>query len=102
MSAFSSPKVIAPPSLKIETDLDIQHAEAVHNLLLAQPASAFAELDLSSVASCDLTGIQLLVAARVTATAAGKKFSISAFSPSVIAACTGLGLDVSQLSTSAL
>ncbi len=104
MSAFSSSdhQAIAPLLLKIEMDLTIQHAEAVQKLLLAQPDSPVVELDLSSVGACDLTGIQLLVSARQTATAAGKTFSIKAYSPAVGAACTGLGLDVSQLSTSTL
>lgn len=81
-------------------DLDIQHAEAVHKLLLAQPESPVMELDLSAVAACDLTGLQLLLSAHRTASAGGRSFSISDWSPAVTAACTGLGLDISRLSIS--
>ena len=101
-SPFSTAKTVTLLPLKIEGNLDIQHAEAVHKLLLSQPAASSKVLDLSAVAACDLTGIQLLLSAQKTAIAAGEKFSVSAYSPAVAAACTGLGLDVSQLSTSSL
>jgi len=98
MNVSSSSKAITPLPLKIEMDLDIQHAEAVHKLLLAQPDSPVMELDLSEVAACDLTGVQLLLSAQRTASADGRKLSISACSPAVTTACTGLGLDISRLS----
>ncbi|HEY4248907.1 MAG TPA: STAS domain-containing protein [Lacunisphaera sp.] len=101
-AASSNTKAIAPLPLKIETDLDIQHAEEVHKLLLVQSETPATALDLSAVAACDLTGLQLLFSAQRTASAAGRKFSISAYSPAIVAACTGLGLDVSQLSNSTL
>jgi anti-anti-sigma regulatory factor len=98
MNVSSPSRAIAPLPLKIETDLDIQHAEEVHKLLLVQLASPAMELDLSAVAVCDLTGVQLLLSAQQSATAAGKKISIGACSPAVLAACAGLGLDPSRLS----
>jgi anti-anti-sigma regulatory factor len=102
MTAPSSISKTATPSpLKIEGNLIIQDVEAAHKLLLSQPTSSMV-LDLSAVATCDLTGVQLLLSAQKTAIAAGGKFSVSAYSPAVAAACTGLGLDVSQLSASSL
>jgi anti-anti-sigma regulatory factor len=101
MSTPSSAKTTTPTPLKIEGNLDIQHAEGVHKLFLSQPASPMV-LDLSAVAACDVTGIQLLLSARKTATDAGEKFLVSAYSPAVVTACAGLGIDVSELSTSSL
>jgi anti-anti-sigma factor len=101
-SSIASAGMTAPPSLKIEGHLDIQHAEAVQKLLLAQPAFPAFSLDLSAVNACDLTGLQLLLSARHTARDAGAKFSITAPSAAVATACAGLGLDISELSTSAL
>ena len=97
-----APKAAMPTPLKIEGNLDIQHAEAVHKLLLSQPLASARVLDLSAVAACDLTGIQLLLSAQKTVLASGGVFSISAYSPAVAAACTGLGLDIAQLSASRL
>ena len=98
MNVSSSSRAIAPLPLKIETDLDIQHAEEVHKLLLVQLQSPAMELDLSAVTACDLTGVQLLVSAQQSATAAGRKIFIGACSPAILGACAGLGLDPSRWS----
>lgn len=92
----------APVPFKITGDLDIQHAEAVQKLLLIQSDSPALLLDLSGVTACDLTGLQLLLSTRKTASTVGANFSITAHSPAVAAACAGLGLEVEELSHSVL
>jgi len=83
--------------LQPDGPFDIQHAASVREQLLAQPPSPALVLDLSAVPVCDLTGLQVLLAARATTQAAGGTFIITALSPAVTEACRSLGLDPSVL-----
>lgn len=54
-------------------------------------------LDLAGVTACDTAGVQLLLAARRAATVAGKRFSVCATAPAVIAAGHAVGLPLDFL-----
>jgi anti-anti-sigma factor len=64
--------------------LEIHHIEAARDALLNHVESSQSlKLDLSGVESCDAAGLQLLLAARVSARVAGKAFAICASAPAV-------------------
>lgn len=74
-------------------DLDIYNAEAAHAALrgyLAQHSAL--ELDLSGVETCDGAGIQILLAARRSAVAADKSFSIRSAAAAIVKCGELLGL----------
>lgn len=71
-------------------DLDIYNVETTRDALAALLADRPGlDLDLSGVESCDAAGIQLLLAARRSALAAEKTFSIRTFA-SAVTKCGGL------------
>lgn len=79
--------------LRLDGDLDLYHAETAREALLKQlSGSAALELDLSGVEACDTAGIQLLLAARRSAVAAGKPFVIHATAPALATCGERLGV----------
>lgn len=56
-------------------------------------------LDLSAVDSCDCAGLQLLCSARKHPLAPGASFQVDNFSPAIVTAAEGIGLDLSPLKT---
>lgn len=86
--------------LRVSGDLDIYNVdvaqEALRHHIADKPGCA---LDLGGVETCDTAGLQLLLAARRSAVAAGKTFSIHA-SNLAIANCgelLGLGAEMGPL-----
>lgn len=77
--------------------LDLAHASAVRDELLARLATGSTVLDLADVASCDLAGLQLLWAARASAQAHGRGFAVTNPSPATLAAAAAFGLDLNEL-----
>ena len=74
-------------------DLDIYNGEALRHALIEHLAGEHGlELDCSRVETCDAAGIQLLVAARRSALAVGKAFSIHAPVPAIEKCAELLGL----------
>jgi anti-anti-sigma factor len=64
-------------TLRLAGDLDIYSVESARDALLVYLADKPAiELDLDGVETCDAAGMQLLLAARRSAVAAGKAFAI--------------------------
>lgn len=71
-------------TLRLVGDLDLYHVESAREALLNQLSEKpVLELDLGGVETCDTAGMQLLLAARCSAVASGKTFSISTRSPAV-------------------
>jgi len=80
-------------TLRFAGDLDIDNGEAVRHALLEHLAvQSGLELDCSCVEACDAAGIQLLLAARRSALAVGKTFSILAAAPAIDKCAEMLGL----------
>lgn len=77
--------------------LDLAHASAVKDELLARLAVGSAALDLAAVTACDLAGLQLLWAARTSAQGHGQRFTVTNPSPAVLAAAAAFGLDLNEL-----
>jgi phospholipid transport system transporter-binding protein len=83
-----------PGPLEIYTVLDVR------NLLLdAIQQKPAVNLDLSQVKACDAAGLQLLCAARKAAQSAARPLRIVCGSPSVLDACSAIGLDPAELET---
>lgn len=82
----------APPAA-----LDLAHAGAVRDELLARLATGSTVFDLSAVTTCDLAGLQLLWAARASAHANGQRFTVTNPSPVALAAAAAFGLDLNEL-----
>ena len=79
--------------LTIEGSLTIYEAAAVREAWLeCFEACESMAIDLSGVTDCDITGIQLLYAARMTAEATKKAFKITAVSPAITETLTAAGL----------
>ncbi|MGA2244955.1 MAG: STAS domain-containing protein [Verrucomicrobiota bacterium] len=80
-------------TVRFAGDLDIYNGDAVRHALTEHLAGEHGlELDCSRVETCDAAGIQLLVAARRSALAAGKAFSIHAPAPAIDQCAELLGL----------
>jgi anti-sigma B factor antagonist len=80
--AAGAPSHAAP--LCLEGELTIYRAQEIHQGLLAALAGTDAlELDLQKATEIDSSGVQLLIAARRAATAAGKTLVVTAISPAV-------------------
>jgi anti-anti-sigma regulatory factor len=78
---------------RIEGDLQIAFvAAAKPDLAALLAAGDEILLDLGGVAACDTAGIQLLLMARASATAKGKRFGTVAQSPSFRAAAERAGI----------
>ncbi len=68
--------------LRIEGELTIFRAAELKDILLGDPAAQ--EIDLSAVTEIDTAGLQLLMAAKQAATAAGRTLRLVAHSAAVI------------------
>jgi anti-anti-sigma factor len=80
-------------TLRFAGDLDIYNGEAARHALIEHLAGEPGlELDCSAVEACDAAGIQLLLAARLSALAVGKAFSIRAPAPAIDKCAELLGL----------
>lgn len=77
--------------------LDLAHASAVRDELLARTTAASTAFDLGEVAVCDLAGLQLLWAARASAQAQGHRFTVVSPSAAVQAAAAAFGFDLAAL-----
>lgn len=80
-------------SLQFAGDLDLYHVEAAREALrdcLATQSPL--PLGLAGVTTCDASGLQLLLAARHTATATGKHLHVSGASAVVDNCCRQLGI----------
>lgn len=84
----------APHTLHVSGELDIYRAQALKDELLTALAAGSSTLilDLSAVTALDSAGVQLLLAARAHATAAGGALRLQAPSAAVneVLACLGL------------
>lgn len=80
--------------LKIEGSLSIYEASALQQALIeCFETSKTVAIDLQGVTDCDITGIQLLHSARMTAEAREKAIKITAVSPAVTEALAAAGLN---------
>ena len=71
-------------TVQLAGDLDLYNVEAARDALVRHLTGKGAlEFDLSGVETCDASGIQLLVAARRSALALGKGFSIHPPAPAL-------------------
>lgn len=96
-STNASGSVVSSPAASRPVALDLAHASAVKDELLARLAVGSTVLDLSAVTTCDLAGLQLLWAARASAQASGQRFTVTSPSPAVLAAAAAFGLDLNEL-----
>lgn len=83
-----------PPVLRLDGELTIYRAQEVHQRLLealARPEGL--QLDLGEVSEMDSSAVQLLLAARLEALAAGKTFVIPLASDPVRQVLALLGLE---------
>jgi anti-anti-sigma factor len=81
--------------LKIEGSMSIYEAAALREACMECFKNCEAmEVDLSGVSECDITGVQLLYSARMTAEATEKIFEITAVSPAVIETMVASGLNL--------
>ncbi len=78
--------------------LDLYSAPEVREALLARSAEPSLTVDLSGVETCDLAGLQLLLAAKRSAAAAGRSVRLRNPSAAVSAACEAVGIGVEHLS----
>jgi anti-anti-sigma factor len=83
-------------SLKISGALDLDAAEALHEAL-ARRAHVALTLDLAEASECDLTALQIFVAAVRSARENQTSFSIASHSEAVEAACAAVGLTSGDL-----
>lgn len=80
--------------LKIEGSLSIYEASAIRQALIeCFEICQTMVIDLKDVTDCDITGLQLLRSARMTAEATEKAFEIMAVSQAVTEASTAAGLN---------
>lgn len=80
-------------SLRFAGDLDIYHVEAARDALRDWLATQTRlPLDLEGVTSCDASGLQLLLAACLSATATGKHLPIAGAAVAVHNCCRQLGI----------
>ncbi len=83
-----------PHALRLDGELTIYRAQELRQTLLdalAQPGDL--QLDLSEVSELDSSAVQLLLATRLDALAAGKQFAIPAASEPVRQVLDLMGLD---------
>ena len=84
---------IGTDSLQFAGDLDIYHVEAARDALRDWLATqSQLRLDLEGVTNCDAAGLQLLLAARHSATVTGKHLQIAGTAVAVQNCCRQLGL----------
>jgi len=80
-------------SLQFAGDLDLYHVEAARDALRDCLATqSHLPLGLDGVTSCDASGLQLLLAARHSATVTGKHLHISGAAAAVANCCRQLGV----------
>lgn len=91
---MSDPRSMEGPCrLSIDGELTIRSAIANRDRLLAALADhGELEVDLAGVSEFDSAGVQLLVAARKSATAAGKVLRLAGASPAIVEVLDFLGL----------
>lgn len=83
----------APETLALPAEMTIYHAAEIRTVLLAAVAAGTVKLDLAHVGEFDSTGLQLLLAARRTARAAGRHLELLNLPPVVQEVCATYGLD---------
>jgi anti-anti-sigma factor len=80
-------------SLRFAGDLDLYHVEAARDALRDWLATqSRLPLDLAGVTSCDAAGLQLLLAAGLSASATGKHLQIAGAAVAVHTCCDQLGV----------
>jgi anti-sigma B factor antagonist len=85
MATNTKRKKNSPHVLNLDGELTIYRAaEIKQTLLAALDASAVVEVDLSKVSELDSAGVQLLMLAKQTATAANRELRLTAHSPAVL------------------
>jgi anti-sigma B factor antagonist len=77
----------------VTDDLTIHRAQTLHTQLREWLEQGVDAIDLSGVGECDSAGVQLLLAARASATAAGRTLRVEAPSAGVLEALNRYGLD---------
>ncbi|MCU0867071.1 MAG: STAS domain-containing protein [Planctomycetes bacterium] len=80
--------------LPLGPDLDLAHAAALREELLARAMRGDLHLDLGGVSRCDLAGLQLLVAARASARANQQLCTLHTLSGAVRSAGATFGIDL--------
>jgi anti-anti-sigma factor len=80
VTEHTSGQAAAP--LRIAGECTIFRAAELRELLLAEPPAQ--EIDLSGVTEMDSAGLQLLMAAKLAATRAGRTLRLCAHSPAVL------------------
>ena len=80
--------------LQLGPDLDLAHAAALREELLARATGGDLHLGLGGVTRCDLSGLQLLVAARASARANQQLCALHDLSDAVRSACATYGIDL--------
>lgn len=81
----------------LEGSLDVYQAENLKESLVEYlHKTAKVTIDLTNVTAMDLTAVQLLHAARLSAQKAAKPFRIISPSPAVVQSCTALGFSVEK------
>lgn len=79
--------------LALPAEMTIYHAAEIRTALLEAVAGGTVKLDLAHVGEFDSTGLQLLLAARRTARAAGRHLELLNMPPLVHEVCATYGLD---------
>jgi len=80
--------------LKIEGSMSVYEASALRQALIECFESCVTMvIDLKDVTDCDITGLQLLHSARMTAEATKKAIEIMAVSPAITEALSAAGLN---------
>jgi anti-anti-sigma regulatory factor len=96
--AGRSPDDIRPGQLRIDGCLTINEAATWHATLKERVSAGVAlDLDLSSVTTVDLIGLQLLASARRAAENAGLAFQVIGNGSSVLRACEQAGVAPSEV-----
>ena len=90
----TTPAPAVAATSRLGASFDLAHAAARREELLAHAAMGESVLDLSAITCCDLAGLQLLAAARATATANQVPLRLDQPSPAVLAACAAFGIDL--------
>ncbi|MGB8169325.1 MAG: STAS domain-containing protein [Chthoniobacteraceae bacterium] len=87
------------PTPRLDGALDIQRVIERRDQLLALTTGTTQPfvVDLSGIASCDTAGLQLLCAARRSATLNGREWRPQQPSEAVLRACTEVGIQPEQL-----
>lgn len=85
---------VGRPVLRVGPQLEIRNATALRADLVIRAAAAEVVVDLSEVTDCDLAGLQILAALKVSAEKRGGQCSFRSPSAAVRRACANYGIEL--------